>query len=88
MFWESIRWRRQGRFIDFLVDSTGNSNPLTWASRRIKRVVKSTLAAETHSFAEAAENVFLLANFIEETIMFFSNKFLLHECFDWGVLFC
>ena len=39
----------------FLVDKNGNSNPLIWASRRIKRVVKSTLAAETLSLVESAE---------------------------------
>ena len=52
----------------FLVDKNGNSNPLIWASRRIKRVVKSTLAAETLSLVEAAENAFLLAKFIEEVL--------------------
>ena len=58
----------QGGFIVFLVDKNGNSNPLIWASRRIKRVVKSTLAAETLSLVEAAENAFLLAKFIEEVL--------------------
>ena len=58
----------QGGFIVFLVDMYGNSNPLIWSSKRIKRVVKSTLGAETISLVEAAENAFLLARFIEEII--------------------
>ena len=58
----------EGGFIVFLVDNVGNSNPIIWASKRIKRVVKSTLAAETLSLVEAAENAFLLAKFIEEIL--------------------
>ena len=38
----------------FVVDNVGNRNPLMWTSKRIKRLVKSTLAAETLSLVEAA----------------------------------
>ena len=52
----------------FLVDTVGNNNPFIWASERIKRVVKSTLAAESLSLVEAAENTFLFAKFTEEIL--------------------
>ena len=45
----------QGYFIVlFVVDNVGNRNPLMWASKRIKRLVKSALAAKTPSLVEAA----------------------------------
>ena len=53
-------------FIFFLVDGKGNSNPLI-STFRIK-IVKLTLTAEKLSLAKAAENVFSLANVIEETV--------------------
>ena len=40
----------QGGFVIFLVDSNGIKCPLTWQSKKVRRVVKSTLAAETISF--------------------------------------
>ena len=44
----------QGYFIVlFVVDNVGNRNPLMWASKRIKRLVKSALAAKTPSLVEA-----------------------------------
>ena len=64
----------QGRFIVFLVDNVGNSNPLLWASKRIKRAVESTLAAEILSLVEAAENTCLLAQFIAEILPLVENS--------------
>ena len=37
-----------------VVDNVENRNPLMWTSKRIKILVKSTLAAETLSLVEAA----------------------------------
>ena len=48
----------------FLIDNVGKVNPLIQASNRIKKVIKSTLAAETLSLVEAAENA-LLAKLIK-----------------------
>ena len=38
----------------FAVDNVGNRNLLMWTSKRVKRLVKSTLLAETFSLVEAA----------------------------------
>ena len=53
----------------FVVDTVGNRNPLMWTSKRIKKLVKSTLAAETFALAEAAQIIFLLSKFIEEILL-------------------
>ena len=50
----------QGAFIVFLIDTNGIYSPLTWQSHRIKRVVKSTIAAECLAAMEAAESAFLM----------------------------
>ena len=44
----------QGGFIILLKDSAGNSCPIFWQSRKIRRVVKSTLAAETLALLDCA----------------------------------
>ena len=51
----------QGAFFTFLIDSNGMYSPIDWQSRRLKRVVKSTVAAECLAAIEAAENVVLLS---------------------------
>ena len=43
----------QGGHLVFIVDAKGNSCPISWSSTRIKRVVGSTLAAETLSLADS-----------------------------------
>ena len=45
----------QGAFIIFLRDKKGLCCPLYWESRKIRRVVKSTLAAETLALVDGAE---------------------------------
>ena len=60
----------QGGFIIFFVDRKGN-DPLSWASKRIKRIVKPMLVTE---ILPLAENTFLLANFIEELMPHKKNQ--------------
>ena len=48
----------QGGFIIFLAGSNGNYAPIHLQSKKIKRVVKSTIAAETLELLEAAEHCF------------------------------
>ena len=58
----------QGGIIAFLGDGNGNVLPLLWSSRRMKRVVKSTLVAETLILVEAAETNFWLTRIINEIL--------------------
>ena len=54
----------QGGQIVFLVDGEGRSCPLAWNSTKIRRVVRSALAAETLSFCDGCE----LAQYLLEMI--------------------
>ena len=51
----------QGGFISFIVDNKGVYCPVAWQSRRIRRVVKSTLGAECLSAVDAAEASVLIS---------------------------
>lgn len=61
----------QGGQLVFLSDGK-NSAPILWHSRKIKRVVKNTIGAETLALAEGAESGFLIAKIANEVI--FGNK--------------
>lgn len=56
----------QGGFIIILSDDRGNRCPLFWQSRKIRRVVKSTLSAETLALLECAETAIYLREIIAE----------------------
>ena len=45
----------QGAYIIFLIDKTGSYSVIAWQSRRIRRVVHSTIAAECLAAVEVAE---------------------------------
>ena len=52
----------QGGMIVFLRDHKGASCPIYWQTRKIRRVVKSTLSAETMALLDCAEAGIFLAN--------------------------
>ena len=56
----------QGAFVVLLVNSEGLFAPPAWQSKKLKRVVKSTLAAETLAAVEAVETGFLLTSMLKE----------------------
>ena len=56
----------QGAFIIFLCDEYNNSTPICWNSTRIKRVARSTLAAETLALAEGCDSAFFLSQLLNE----------------------
>ena len=57
----------QGGFVIFL-ESENRVIPLAWQSRKIRRVVKSTLSAETMALMEGAEHCFLLKTMLKEIL--------------------
>lgn len=63
----------QGGFICFLVGENGRHAPLCWSSKRIRRVTKSTIGAETLALVEAAENCFLIRSTLNELFDIKSN---------------
>ena len=58
----------QGGQIVFLADNCNKSSPLAWESKKIKRVVKSTLAAETLSFVEGCDLGIFMSKILSEII--------------------
>ena len=59
----------QGGYVIFLVDRNEHRCPIFWQSRKIRRVVKSTLAAETLALLDGAEAAFFIASIITEICM-------------------
>ena len=59
----------QGGYIILLSDDVSKKlSPIAWQSKRIKRVVKSTLAAEMLALVEAAESCYWLQNILNEVL--------------------
>ena len=56
-----------GRIV-WLRGENGNCCPISWSSTKIKRVVRSTLAAEALSLAEGCESAFLVGSLLTELI--------------------
>jgi transposase InsO family protein len=78
----------QGSFVVILVDSNGLYCPIAWQSRKIRRVVKSTLAAECLAAVEAAEMTVYIASVLKDisqctrhinTIVYSDNKNLVNS---------
>ena len=57
----------QGGHIIFVTDGV-NCCPVTWQSRRIKRIVRSTLAAETLSLVEGCETGYMVRKLLNEIL--------------------
>ena len=56
----------QGGFVIFLKDRQGRRCPIYWQSRKLRRVVKSTLSAETLALVECAEAASYLGRIIRD----------------------
>ena len=58
----------QGGYVIFLEGQNGNCSPLMWQLKKLRRVVRSTMAAETLSQVEAAEACFWLSCILKEIL--------------------
>ena len=58
----------QGALIIFLTSQNGNCCPLAWQSKKIKRLVKSSLSGESWAMIEAVETAELLQTMLQEII--------------------
>ena len=59
----------QGGHIVFLRDNRGTCAPVVWSSKKIKRVVRSTLGAETLSAVDAMDSAYLISNILKEILV-------------------
>ena len=73
----------QGGFVIYLVDKNNNCSPIMWKSKKLCRIVKSAMAAETLIQVEAAEASFWLANLLNEILYAQNNnaRSIEIECF-------
>ena len=60
----------QGGHIIFLSDAYDRCVPIAWSSKRLKRVARSTLSAETQAAVEALDAAYLLRKFIAELLSY------------------
>ena len=56
----------QGAYINFMIGENQKYAPLAWQSKKLQRVVKSTLGAETMALMSGTENCMLFAAMIQE----------------------
>jgi len=56
----------QGGYIIFLTDQENRVSPISWASRKLRRVCRSTIAAETMALLDASESCYWLSHIINE----------------------
>ena len=56
----------QGGYIVFVEGQNGKTVPISWQSKKLKRVTKSPLASETSALGEAADAGFLVASLMKE----------------------
>lgn len=56
----------QGGHLIVLMGEIGNFSPLSWQSKRVKRVVRSTLAGETLAMSDGIDNAMFLAALFSE----------------------
>ena len=69
----------QGGFIALLCNPDGKVSPIHWQSRKIRHVVKSTLAAECLALEEAAETCFWIRSLLTELLRY-EHKEIPIEC--------
>ena len=58
----------QGGYIIFLADERGSVSPICWSSRKLRRVCRSTVAAETMAMLDAIDACIWLSHIISEVV--------------------
>ena len=56
----------QGGYIIFLADEKGQVSPICWSSRKLRRVCRSTIAAETMAMLDAIDACIWLTHIVAE----------------------
>lgn len=64
----------QGAFVILLGDVNGNCSPIQWQSKKVRRIVKSTLAAECLSMENAVDSAFYIKNVLCEILKLSSEQ--------------
>ena len=64
----------QVSYVIFIPDNAGKRNVCSWQSKKVRRMVKFTLAAETLAILEGAQTSTMLANVIAEVLNLGTKK--------------
>ena len=67
----------QGCYTILLADDKGHFSPLTWQSKKIRRIVRSTIAAETLALMDGPDSALFLSALFSEIIHGSSKESLL-----------
>ena len=70
----------QGGHIIILVGKNGNYSPISWQSKKIRHVIKSTLAAEILVLQEGAESCYILRSIIDEIYQLLPEESVQVKC--------
>ena len=71
-----------GACIVFLTDKNGKCVPLDWSANKVKRVVKSTIAAETLALANGLDNAIFTRRLISEMLGVPEKKLTIEAVID------
>ena len=66
----------------FLADNSGNMSPVTWRSNKIRRVVRSTLAAECLALQEGIEEALYVRHMLCEILNLQESSVQVHAYID------
>lgn len=63
----------QGGHLIVLMGENGKFSPLSWQSKRVKRIVRSTLAGETLALSDGIDNALFMATLFSELMLVTRN---------------
>ena len=75
----------QGGFVVFITNpkvSPISAMPIVWKSKKVKRVVRSSIAAETLSFVDGCESAFLVQKMLNEILSHSESKAVVAKTVD------
>ncbi|CAC5410126.1 unnamed protein product [Mytilus coruscus] len=70
-----------GGYVIFLLGQNGKNCPISWSSKKIRRVVKSTLAAEALSLVEGLDACYFVRSILQEMIKLNAGESIPIKCF-------
>ena len=77
----SDRYSSAGGYIIFLRGRNGRTCPISWAAKKIRRVVKSTLAAEALSLVEGLDACYFVRSILHEMVKIKQGQSIPIKCF-------
>ncbi|VDI54554.1 Hypothetical predicted protein [Mytilus galloprovincialis] len=77
----SDRVSSAGGYVIFLRGQNGKNCPISWSSKKIRRVVKSTLAAEALSLVDGLDACYFVRSILQEMIKLNAGESIPIKCF-------